>query len=95
MSTHLTRQAKQELEAYVANVESTLQSPEMGSRLKRGQRAAVESELARAMEKLEVRSSLASPPLTRQLDSSTGEELKKANLLLKRAMQKAVAGASR
>ncbi|KAG9118738.1 hypothetical protein FRC07_006609, partial [Ceratobasidium sp. 392] len=48
-------------------------------KLKRGAKSQVEAELARAMEKLE-------------LESSTADELKKAQLGIKRALQKATAG---
>lgn len=47
-------QAKQELEAYVATVEQTISSPDAGARMKRGAKSAVESQLASALEKLEV-----------------------------------------
>ena len=49
------------------------------SPLKRGAKSQVEAELARAMEKLEI-------------ESSTADELKKAQLGIKRALQKATAG---
>ncbi|KAG8824866.1 Heat shock protein sks2 [Serendipita sp. 401] len=72
--------AKSDLEAYIHQVEGTISSPEIGMKLKRGAKGQVESELARALEKLEV-------------EDSTADELKKAQLSLKRAMQKAMARA--
>ncbi|KAG8834311.1 Heat shock protein sks2 [Serendipita sp. 399] len=72
--------AKSDLEAYIHQVEGTISSPEIGMKLKRGAKAQVEAELARALEKLE-------------LEDSTGDELKKAQLSLKRAMQKALSRA--
>lgn len=95
-------EAKQELESYVSQVEHTLGSPDVGIKIKRGQRTAVETELAKAMERLEI-------------EASTADELKKAQLTLKcvfspfscydegvadfdcnrRAMQKAVQSANR
>jgi len=72
-------EAKSDLEAYIHQVESTISSPEIGMKLKRGAKAQVESELAKAMEKLEI-------------EESTSDELKKAQLGIKRALQKATAG---
>jgi heat shock protein 1/8 len=71
--------AKSDLEAYIHQVETTITSPEMGMKLKRGAKAQVEAELARALEKLEI-------------EDSTAEDLKKAHLGVKRALQKATAG---
>jgi len=75
-------EAKSDLEAYIHQVESTITSPEIGMKLKRGAKAQVESELARALEKLEI-------------EDSTADELKKAQLGIKRALQKATAGLGR
>ena len=72
-------EAKSDLEAYVHQVEGTISSPEIGMKLKRGAKAQVEAELAKAMEKLEI-------------EESTADELKKAQLSVKRALQKATAG---
>lgn len=72
-------EAKSELEAYIHQVEGTITSPEIGMKLKRGAKAQVEAELARALEKLEI-------------EDSTADELKKAQLGIKRALQKATAG---
>ncbi|KAE9406390.1 heat shock protein 70 [Gymnopus androsaceus JB14] len=72
-------EAKSDLEAYVHQVESTITSPEIGMKLKRGAKSQVEAELARALEKLEI-------------EDSTADELKKAQLGIKRALQKATAG---
>ncbi|KAI0303362.1 heat shock protein 70 family [Multifurca ochricompacta] len=60
-------------------LEATITSPEIGMKLKRGAKSQVESELARALEKLEI-------------EDSTGDELRKAQLGIKRALQKATAG---
>lgn len=72
-------EAKSDLEAYVHQVESTITSPEIGMKLKRGAKAQVEAELARALEKLEI-------------EDSSSDELRKAQLGIKRALQKATAG---
>lgn len=72
-------EAKSDLEAYVHQVESTITSPEIGMKLKRGAKAQVEAELARALEKLEI-------------EDSSADELRKAQLGIKRALQKATAG---
>jgi len=72
-------EAKQDLEAYIHQVESTITSPEIGMKIKRGAKSQVEAELAKAMEKLEI-------------EDSTADELKKAQLGIKRALQKATAG---
>lgn len=71
--------AKADLEAYIHQVEGTISSPEIGMKLKRGAKAQVESELAKALEKLSI-------------EDSTADELKKAQLGIKRALQKATAG---
>ena len=72
-------EAKSELETYISQVESTITSPEFGMKLKRNQKAAVEAELAKALEKLEI-------------EESTADELRKCQLLIKRSMQKALGG---
>ncbi|KAF8892573.1 putative SSB2-heat shock protein of HSP70 family, cytosolic [Infundibulicybe gibba] len=72
-------EAKSDLEAYIHSVESTITSPEIGMKLKRGAKSQVEAELARALEKLEI-------------ENSSADELKKAQLGIKRALQKATAG---
>jgi heat shock 70kDa protein 1/2/6/8 len=72
-------EAKSDLEAYIHQVESTITSPEIGMKLKRGAKGQVEAELARALEKLEI-------------EDSTADELRKAQLNIKRALQKATAG---
>ena len=69
-------EAKQDLEAYIHQVESTITSPEYGMKIKRAAKSQVESELAKAMEKLED-------------ENSSADELKKAQLGIKRALQKA------
>lgn len=72
-------EAKSDLEAYIHQVENTITSPEIGMKLKRGAKAQVEAELARALEKLEI-------------EDSTADELRKSQLGIKRALQKATAG---
>ena len=72
-------EAKSDLEAYIHQVEASITSPELGMKLKRGAKTHVEGELARALEKLE-------------LEDSTADDLRKAHLAIKRAMQKATAG---
>ncbi|KAF8319319.1 heat shock protein 70 [Clavulina sp. PMI_390] len=72
-------EAKADLEAYIHQVESTISSPDLGMKLKRGPKAQVEAELAKAMEKLE-------------MEDSTADELKRVQLGIKRALQKATAG---
>jgi len=72
-------EAKSDLEAYIHQVEGTITSPEISMKLKRGAKGQVEVELARALEKLEI-------------EDSTADELRKAQLGIKRALQKATAG---
>ena len=69
-------EAKSDLEAYIHQVENTITSPELSMKLKRGAKGAVEAELARALEKLE-------------MEDSTAEDLKKQQLVIKRAVKKA------
>ncbi|CAE6433225.1 unnamed protein product [Rhizoctonia solani] len=71
-------EAKADLEAYIQQVESAITSPELQAKLKRGSKGQIEAELAKAMEKLE-------------LEGSTSDELRKAQLGIKRAYQKATA----
>ncbi|KAL5636041.1 hypothetical protein ACGC1H_004753 [Rhizoctonia solani] len=72
-------EAKADLEAYIHQVEGAITSPEVSAKMKRGAKGQIEAELAKAMEKLE-------------LETSTAEELKKSQLGIKRAYQKATAG---
>lgn len=72
-------ESKSNLEAYIHQVENTITSPEIGMKLKRGAKSQVEAELARALEKLE-------------MEESTSDDMKKAELTLKRVLQKAMAG---
>ena len=72
-------EAKADLESYIHQVENTITSPEIGMKIKRHAKAQVEAELARALEKLE-------------MEDSTGDELRKAQLGIKRALKKATAG---
>lgn len=73
-------EARSELESQLHNCEMTLSAPEMASRLKRGSKAQVEGEIAKALEKLEN-------------ENATADELRRAGLNVKRAMQKAMASA--
>jgi len=75
-------EAKQELESYIASVESTITSPEVAAKIKRQNKNLVEKELAAALERLE-------------MEDSTTDQLKKAHLTLRRSMQKAMAGGGR
>lgn len=43
-----------ELESYIHQVEQTISGPELSLKIKRGAKSAVEAELAKAMEKLEI-----------------------------------------
>ena len=54
-------------------------SPEVAGKLKRQHKASVESELAKALERLEI-------------EDSSADELRKAHLHLRRSMQKAMSG---
>jgi L1 cell adhesion molecule like protein len=72
-------EAKSDLEAYIHQVEGTITSPEIGMKLKRGAKSQVETELARALEKLEI-------------EDSSADDLRKSQLAIKRALQKATAG---
>jgi len=73
-------EAKSDLESYLHTCEQSISAPELAAKIKRGARAAVESEIAKALEKLEQ-------------EDATADELKKAQLGVKRAMQKAMASA--
>jgi L1 cell adhesion molecule like protein len=73
-------EAKSELESYIHVVEQQITSPELASKLKRGAKGAIESELGKAMEVLEE-------------EAATTEQYKKSMLSLKRQMQKAMASA--
>ncbi|RSH87236.1 Heat shock protein sks2 [Saitozyma podzolica] len=73
-------EAKSDLEAYLHTCEQSISSPELAAKIKRGARAAVESEIAKALEVLEQ-------------EDATADQLKKAQLGVKRAMQKAMASA--
>ncbi|KAL1411431.1 Heat shock protein ssb1 [Vanrija albida] len=72
-------EAKSDLESYLHTVEQQISSPELASKIKRGAKAQIESEIAKALELLE------------QEDATT-DQFKKSSLLLKRAMQKALSG---
>ncbi|KAI5452545.1 Heat shock protein ssb1 [Naganishia albida] len=75
-------EARSELESQLHQCEMTLSAPEMASRLKRGSKAQVEGEIAKALEKLEN-------------ENATADELRRAGLNVKRAMQKAMASAGK
>ena len=57
----------------IASGEQSISAPELAAKIKRGARGAVESEIAKALEKLEQ-------------EDATADELKKAQLGVKRAM---------
>lgn len=46
-------QAKSDLESYIHTAESQISNPEMGAKLKRGARAAIEAEIAKSLEAIE------------------------------------------
>lgn len=90
-------QAKQELEAYVATVEQTISSPDAGARMKRGAKSAVESQLASALEKLEIEDATADEYVARSIfmlglftNLTRFDRLKRVHLGLRRALQKAL-----
>ncbi|KAK4170347.1 heat shock protein 70 family [Cladorrhinum sp. PSN259] len=70
-------EAKQQLESYIARVEDIISDPTLSLKLKRGQKDKIEQSLSEAMSKLEV-------------DDSSAEDLKKAELGLKRLVTKAM-----
>jgi heat shock protein 1/8 len=69
-------ESRQQLEAYIARVEDMISDPSMAMKLKRGQKERIESSLSEAMQQLEI-------------DSASGEDLKKKELALKRVVTKA------
>ena len=73
-------EAKQQLEADIANVESNLSEPNVGMKLGKRDRENVEKALAEAMEALELEG-----------DEVDAKKLNKASLTLKRAAMKAFA----
>jgi L1 cell adhesion molecule like protein len=75
-------EARSDLEAYIHQVEGTISSPEIGMNLKRGQRAEIEAALTRAHEVLDI-------------EESTADELRRAQLSIKRELQKATPGTGR
>jgi len=75
-------EAKNELESYLHTCEQSISAPELAAKIKRNARAAVEAEIAKALEKLE------------QPDA-TADELKRVHLGVKRAMQKAMSSSTR
>jgi heat shock 70kDa protein 1/2/6/8 len=75
-------EARSDLEAYIHQVEGTISSPEIGMNLKRGQRAEIEAALTRAHEVLDI-------------ETSTADELRRAQLSIKRELQKATPGTGR
>ena len=69
---------KQKLEAYVASVESTITDPVLSAKLKKNARDKIETALSDAMQALEI-------------EESTGDDYRKAELALKRAVTKGMA----
>ncbi|KAG0172733.1 Heat shock protein sks2 [Apophysomyces sp. BC1034] len=67
-------QAKQELESYAYQVESQVSDPNVGMKLRRGDREAIEGALAEAMELLDI-----------SADDSSADDIKSAQTKLKRA----------
>ncbi|KAK3984883.1 heat shock protein 70 family [Cladorrhinum sp. PSN332] len=70
-------EAKQQLESYIARVEDIISDPTLSLKLKRGQKDKIEQSLSEAMGKLEI-------------EDSSAEDLKKAELGLKRLVTKAM-----
>ena len=70
-------EAKSDLEAYIHQIESTISGPELALKMKRGAKASVEQALAQALEKLEI-------------EDTSSDELRKAQLMIKRAVAKCV-----
>ncbi|KAK4229704.1 heat shock protein 70 family [Podospora fimiseda] len=70
-------EAKQQLESYIARVEDIISDPTLSLKLKRGQKDKIEQSLSEAMGKLEI-------------EDTTAEDLKKAELGLKRLVTKAM-----
>ena len=69
-------EARQQLESYISRVEEIVSDPTMSMKLKRGQKAKIESALSDAMAQLEV-------------EDASAEDLKKKELALKRTVTKA------
>ncbi|SGZ54368.1 CIC11C00000004792 [Sungouiella intermedia] len=69
---------KQKLEAYVASVESTVTDPVLSAKLKKSAKDKIEAALSDAMQALEI-------------EESTGDDYRKAELALKRAVTKGMA----
>ncbi|KAL0139312.1 heat shock protein 70 family [Mucor lusitanicus] len=73
-------QAKQDLEAYVYQVENNISDPNVNMKLRRGDRESIETALAEAMELLEI-----------SADEAKADDLKSAQSKLKRASTRAFA----
>jgi L1 cell adhesion molecule like protein len=71
-------EAKQRLESYVASIENTVTDPVLSSKLKRGSKDKIESALSDALAALEI-------------EESTAEDYRKAEVGLKRVVTKAMA----
>lgn len=69
---------KQKLEAYVASVESTITDPVLSAKLKKSAKDKIEAALSDAMQALEI-------------EESSGDDYRKAELALKRAVTKGMA----
>ncbi|WPK27583.1 hypothetical protein PUMCH_004976 [Australozyma saopauloensis] len=69
---------KQKLEAYVASVESTITDPILSAKLKKSAKDKIETALSDALQALEI-------------EESTGDDYRKAELALKRAVTKGMA----
>ncbi|CAO3607402.1 unnamed protein product [Mucor hiemalis] len=73
-------QAKQDLEAYVYQVENNISDPNVNMKLRRGDRESIETALAEAMELMEITA-----------DEGKADEFKAAQSKLKRATTRAFA----
>ncbi|RKP30218.1 heat shock protein SSB1 [Metschnikowia bicuspidata] len=69
---------KQKLEAYVASVESTITDPVLSAKLKKSAKDKIEAALSDALQAMEI-------------EESTGDDFRKAELALKRAVTKGMA----
>jgi heat shock protein 1/8 len=69
---------KQKLEAYVTSIEGTVTDPVLSAKIKKGSKAKIEAALSDALAALEI-------------EDSSADELRKAELALKRVVTKAMA----
>ena len=70
-------ESRQQLESYISRVEEQISDPTLSMKLKRGQKEKIEQSLSDAMAQLEV-------------EDSSSEDLKKAEIAIKRLMTRAM-----